>query len=161
MLNLNSILEYSEATPTQTLESLLQSGTISHSTFQKVESAKKYIERKYNSIKLKHLENTIINQKLNAANLSTSKINEIHSIIAEKEHLRHQKQRQHLTIHDYEPLSIIGKGAFGSVFVCRHIKTNEIVAVKKMKKELLLKNLQILRECSHIFLARQKINQKQ
>ena len=143
MLNLNSILEYSETTPSETLESLLQSGTISQSTFQKVESAKKYIERKYNSIKIKHLENIIINQKLNAANLSSSKINEIHSIIAEKEHLRHQKQRQHLTIHDYEPLSIIGKGAFGSVFLCRHIKTNEIVAVKKMKKELLLKKNQL------------------
>jgi serine/threonine kinase 38 len=31
-------------------------------------------------------------------------------------------------------LKIIGRGAFGEVRVCRHKKTNEVVAIKKMKK---------------------------
>lgn len=44
-------------------------------------------------------------------------------------------------MHDYEPLKIIGRGAFGEVRVCRHKKTEEIVAIKKMKKtEMINKN---------------------
>lgn len=42
---------------------------------------------------------------------------------------------------DFIPIKIIGRGAFGEVRVCRHRKSNEIVAVKKMKKqEMLYKN---------------------
>ncbi len=43
-------------------------------------------------------------------------------------------RRSKITVHDYEPLKIIGRGAFGEVRVCRHKKTNEVVAIKKMKK---------------------------
>lgn len=44
-------------------------------------------------------------------------------------------------MHDFEPLKIIGRGAFGEVRVCRNKKTNEIVAIKKMKKnEMIQKN---------------------
>ena len=37
-------------------------------------------------------------------------------------------------IIDYFPLTIIGRGAFGEVRLCKHVVTNEIVAVKKMNK---------------------------
>ena len=44
-------------------------------------------------------------------------------------------------MHDFEPLKIIGRGAFGDIRVCRNKKTNEIVAIKKMKKnEMIQKN---------------------
>jgi serine/threonine kinase 38 len=44
-------------------------------------------------------------------------------------------------VHDFEPLKIIGKGAFGEVRVCREKATREVVAVKKMKKsEMIYKN---------------------
>lgn len=44
-------------------------------------------------------------------------------------------------MQDFEPLKIIGRGAFGEVRVCRNKKTNEIVAIKKMKKnEMIQKN---------------------
>jgi serine/threonine kinase 38 len=46
----------------------------------------------------------------------------------------HKFRRSKITVHDYEPLKIIGRGAFGEVRVCRHKKTNEVVAIKKMKK---------------------------
>jgi len=39
-----------------------------------------------------------------------------------------------MSSNDYEPLSIIGRGAFGEVRVCREKKSGKIVAVKKMKK---------------------------
>ena len=41
-------------------------------------------------------------------------------------------------------MAIIGKGAFGEVRVCRHKKTNEIVAIKKMRKDEMYKKNQIL-----------------
>ena len=41
----------------------------------------------------------------------------------------------------FEPLRVIGKGAFGEVRVCRIKETSEVVAVKKLKKlEMLKKN---------------------
>lgn len=42
---------------------------------------------------------------------------------------------------DFEPLQIIGRGAFGEVRICRFKETGEVVAMKKMKKsEMLYKN---------------------
>lgn len=42
---------------------------------------------------------------------------------------------------DFEPIAIIGRGAFGEVRVCRDKETKEIVAIKKMKKaEMIFKN---------------------
>jgi serine/threonine protein kinase len=50
-------------------------------------------------------------------------------------------RRSKISVHDYEPLKIIGRGAFGEVRVCRLKKTDEIVAIKKMKKnEMIVKN---------------------
>lgn len=53
-------------------------------------------------------------------------------------------KRQKISIKDYEPISIIGKGAFGEVRVCRHKETGEISAIKKMKKDEMHKKNQIL-----------------
>jgi serine/threonine kinase 38 len=44
-------------------------------------------------------------------------------------------------LKDFEPLSIIGRGAFGEVRICKFKESGEIVAMKKMKKsEMLHKN---------------------
>ncbi len=57
----------------------------------------------------------------------------------EAEKKRQQRQKQ--TVREYEPVKIIGRGAFGEVRLCRIIKTGELVAVKKMKKkEMVHKN---------------------
>jgi serine/threonine kinase 38 len=49
--------------------------------------------------------------------------------------------RAKITVRDFEPLKIIGRGAFGEVRVARDKKTGDIVAIKKMKKnEMLYKN---------------------
>ena len=46
-----------------------------------------------------------------------------------------------MSVKDYTPKKIIGRGAFGEVRVCRDKKTGEVVAIKKMKKsEMLFKN---------------------
>ena len=50
-------------------------------------------------------------------------------------------RRAKITVKDFEPLKIIGRGAFGEVRVCRDKKTRDIVAIKKMKKnEMIYKN---------------------
>ena len=46
-----------------------------------------------------------------------------------------------MNAEDFEPLNIIGRGAFGEVRLCKDKLTNEILAVKKLKKiEMLNKN---------------------
>jgi serine/threonine kinase 38 len=49
--------------------------------------------------------------------------------------------RKKITLRDFDPLSIIGRGAFGEVRICKFKETGEIVAMKKMKKnDMLQKN---------------------
>jgi serine/threonine kinase 38 len=38
-----------------------------------------------------------------------------------------------MTVKDFQSISIIGRGAFGEVRLCR-TKENQLVAIKKMKK---------------------------
>ena len=46
-----------------------------------------------------------------------------------------------LTPNDFKVKRLIGRGAFGEVRVCRNRKTQEVVAIKKMKKtEMIYKN---------------------
>ena len=52
-----------------------------------------------------------------------------------------RSRRKKITVRDFEPLSIIGRGAFGEVRICRVKATGEVVAMKKMKKsEMVYKN---------------------
>jgi len=45
-----------------------------------------------------------------------------------------RQARKKMTITEFEPLTIIGRGAFGEVRVCRQISTGDIVAIKKNEK---------------------------
>ena len=126
------------------LEELLKAKKISQKTFDRVTVAKEYIERKYN---LKSIINTKWNdviEKIHKLNINEKdKI----KIINEINHLEGQKMRKNRekqTIRDYESLSIIGRGAFGEVHVCREKATQKIYAIKKMKKEVLSQKNQII-----------------
>jgi serine/threonine kinase 38 len=82
-------------------------------------------------------------EKLNSKDISDEEKNKIlEELHQESEELRKTRQKQ--TIRDYESLTVIGRGAFGEVHVCRVIKTGDIVAIKKIKKELLAKKNQII-----------------
>lgn len=56
--------------------------------------------------------------------------------------MRDSRKKQ--VIQDYESITIIGKGAFGEVRVCREKETKEIVAIKKLKKEDMIKKNQVI-----------------
>ena len=49
-----------------------------------------------------------------------------------------------MSIREFEPLSIIGRGAFGEVRICRQKENGNIVAIKKMKKEDMLNKNQLM-----------------
>ena len=126
------------------LENLLKHKKISQRTYDKVKIAKEYIQRKYNLKTIKNTEYNSIIQKINSLEVSDE---EKLKILSEMKHLETEdlrKARQRLTIRDYESIIIIGRGAFGEVHVCGEIKTGKIVAVKKIKKESLVKNNQII-----------------
>ena len=127
-----------------TLETLLKYKKISQKTYDKVKIAKQYIEAKYNLKSVKNTEYNAIIEKINSLEISDDEKLKILSEMKqlESDHLRKSRQKQ--TIHDYESLTIIGRGAFGEVHVCREKKTGKIVAVKKIKKELLAKKNQII-----------------
>ena len=121
------------------LETLLKNKKINQRTYDKVKIAKEYIERKYNLKNSKSNEINDIIAKINTLEISDDEklkmLSELRQI--ESEELRKNRKKQ--TIRDYESIKIIGRGAFGEVHVCRVIKTGEIVAIKKIKKEVLKK----------------------
>ena len=74
-------------------------------------------------------------------NLSEQEKELIKQEIQHKEAELYRMSRARITVRDYDPLKIIGRGAFGEVRVCRDKKTREVVAIKKMKKnEMIYKN---------------------
>ncbi len=126
------------------LETLLKNKKINQRTYDKVKIAKEYIERKYNLKMAKSNEVNTIIEKINSLDISDDeKLRMLKELKhAESEELRNKLKKQ--TIRDYESIRIIGRGAFGEVHVCRVIKTGEIVAIKKIKKEVLIKKNQII-----------------
>jgi serine/threonine kinase 38 len=111
---------------------------ISDACREKVETAKAYIEHKYARIKeeeeRKKTDWDDFNKKLSEMNLSTIEQDIIKQEVLHQEATQLRKSRQRISVKDFEPVSIIGKGAYGEVRVCRVRETGEIVAMKKMKK---------------------------
>ena len=104
------------------LEQLLKTKKISQKTFDRVTVAKEYIERKYNLKSIINSKWNNIIDKINTMNLSNDDKNKIIEEINHQETQKIRKDREKQTIRDYESLSIIGRGAFGEVHVCREKK---------------------------------------
>ena len=126
------------------LQDLLKQKKITQRTYDKVTIAKQYITRKYNLKTVKNTEWNNIIEKINQLNIPDSEKEKVKKEIYNKEMLKSRKLREKQTIRDYESLAIIGRGAFGEVHVCKEIKTGKIVAIKKIKKEILIQKNQII-----------------
>ena len=136
---------------------------MSSSAREKAESAKAYIERKYTKLKTEEKERKegaypsvsywprltrfaltawdLLQKKMDKLNLNEQEQEIIKQDILHKEAELNRKARRKISVFDFDPLKIIGRGAFGEVRVCRLKETNEIVAMKKMKKsEMIYKN---------------------
>lgn len=126
------------------LEDLLKNKKISQRTYDKVVIAKESIERKYNLKTIKNSEYNQVIEKINSMNVSDEEKEKLIQEVIHQESEMLRKSRDRQTILDYESLSIIGRGAFGEVHVCKEKKTGKIVAVKKIKKEVLARKNQII-----------------
>ena len=139
------------------LEKLLKEKKISQRTFDKVTIAKQIIERKYNLQNTKYLEWNNIIEKINSLDISEEQKDKIKQEIYNQEVTKYRKKREKQSIRDYESISIIGRGAFGEVHVCREKKTGQIVAVKKIRKDVLvIKNQVIHVRNEQLFMSRVK-----
>jgi len=126
------------------LEQLLKEHKISQRTFDKVTVVKNYIERRYNLKTIKNLEwNEIIN-RIDSLGICDKEKQKIKKEIYKQEMIKSRKAREKQSIQDYESIAIIGRGAFGEVHVCREKKTDQIYAIKKIKKNVLILKNQII-----------------
>ncbi|MCO5582493.1 hypothetical protein L7F22_036390 [Adiantum nelumboides] len=116
-------------------------------TQQKVAAAKQYIENHYRT-QMKSLQDRkerrwLLERKLKNADLSEEEHQNRIKDLERKETENMRLQRQRLGMDDFEPLTIIGRGAFGEVRLCRMKATGEIYAMKKLKKTEMLNRGQV------------------
>ena len=95
------------------LEQLLKEGKISQKTYDKAAIAKKCIARKYNLRNTKSIEWNSLIEKIDSLNVPSTEKEKLKKDLYEKEVLKYGKQREKLSVKDYESLAIIGRGAFG------------------------------------------------
>ena len=138
-------------------------------TYERVKVAKEYIEKKYRLKKQveeekkkgkKKIYNTKIDweaiiSRMNELNIPEEEASKIKEEILHKEGENLRKKRQKISIFDFVPIKIIGKGAFGEVRVCKYIPTGDVVAIKKMKKDEMHKKNQVL----HVRAEREVLSQ--
>ena len=126
------------------LSQLLEQKKINQRTYDKVIIGKQYIERKYNLKAKKTKEWKDILLKINSLNITEEEKEVIKHNIYSQEITKFRKARTKQSVENYESIAIIGRGAFGEVHVCRDKTTDEIVAIKKIKKEELSNKNQII-----------------
>ncbi|KAK6929764.1 Protein kinase domain, partial [Dillenia turbinata] len=121
--------------------------TPSNITKQKVEAAKQYIEKHYKE-QMKNLEDrkerrNMLERKLADAEVSEEEQNNLLKYLEKKETEYMRLQRHKMGADDFEPLTMIGKGAFGEVRICREKTTGHVYAMKKLKKSEMLRRGQV------------------
>lgn len=111
---------------------------MSSETKTKVEICKKFIEKKYQKNfeeeqkRQEYLSSIILKMQKLKFNEEERAI--VHNHLEENQTNYLREKRIKPTIAEYKSISVIGKGAFGEVRLCRHIKTGELVAIKQMNK---------------------------
>ncbi|KAJ7979851.1 Non-specific serine/threonine protein kinase [Quillaja saponaria] len=119
----------------------------SNITKQKVAAAKQYIENHYKK-QMKDLQErkerrNILEKKLADAEVSEEEQNNLLKYLEKKETEYMRLQRHKMGADDFEPLTMIGKGAFGEVRICREKATSHVYAMKKLKKSEMIRRGQV------------------
>ncbi|KAI7730458.1 hypothetical protein M8C21_000928 [Ambrosia artemisiifolia] len=119
----------------------------SNMTKQKVAAAKKYIENHYKE-QMKNLQERrerriLLEKKLADADVSEEDQNNLIKFLEKKETEYMRLQRHKMGVDDFELLTMIGKGAFGEVRICREKTTGNVYAMKKLKKSEMLRRGQV------------------
>ncbi|XP_019161920.1 PREDICTED: serine/threonine-protein kinase tricorner isoform X1 [Ipomoea nil] len=116
-------------------------------TMEKVAAAKQFIENHYKnqmkSIQERKERRWILERKLATSDVpKEEQINLIKDL--ERKETEYMRLRRHkICVDDFELLTIIGRGAFGEVRLCREKKSGNIYAMKKLKKSEMLTRGQV------------------
>ncbi|XP_047172775.1 serine/threonine-protein kinase 38-like [Vigna umbellata] len=129
------------------LNAAVDEAVLSSVTKQKVAAAKQYIENHYKE-QMKNLQErkerrTILEKKLADADVSEEDQNNLLNFLEKKETEYMRLQRHKMGVDDFELLTMIGKGAFGEVRVCREKTSGHVYAMKKLKKSEMLRRGQV------------------
>ena len=130
------------------LEELVKLGRINKSTYDKVKLGssiieKKYLEKESQYSKNEKIYNTINNYFNNISYILDSDKEEMKKLIFRKISKYYRYSRQKIDENRFEIISEIGKGGFGKVKLCRDKTTNEVLAMKKLKYDLLINKAQL------------------
>ncbi|XP_030553524.1 serine/threonine-protein kinase tricornered isoform X2 [Rhodamnia argentea] len=120
---------------------------LSNVTKQRAAAAKQYIENHYKE-QMKNLQErrerrNFLEKKLADADVSEEDQNNLLKYLERKETEYMRLQRHKMGVDDFELLTMIGKGAFGEVRVCREKTTGQVYAMKKLKKSEMLRRGQV------------------
>ncbi|XP_052202542.1 uncharacterized protein LOC127808172 [Diospyros lotus] len=116
-------------------------------TRQKAEAAKQIIENHYKNY-LQGLQDRkerrrALQRRAQEAKVSSEEEEQMLRDLERRETEYMRLQRHKVGIDDFEQLTVIGKGAFGEVRLCRAKNTGEIYAMKKLKKSEMLSRGQV------------------
>ncbi|GAB4841737.1 hypothetical protein Ancab_022459 [Ancistrocladus abbreviatus] len=119
----------------------------SNTTKQRVAAAKQYIENHYKE-QMKNLQErkerrSVLEKKLADADVSEEDQNNLLKFLEKKETEYMRLQRHKMGVDDFDLLTMIGKGAFGEVRVCREKTTGHVYAMKKLRKSEMLRRGQV------------------
>ncbi|XP_068664546.1 uncharacterized protein [Aristolochia californica] len=119
----------------------------SNATKQKVAAAKQYIENHYKE-QMKNLQERrerrwLLEKKLADADVSEEDQDNLLKYLEKKETEYMRLQRHKMGVDDFEQLTMIGKGAFGEVRICREKANGNVYAMKKLKKSEMLRRGQV------------------
>ncbi|CAL1396325.1 unnamed protein product [Linum trigynum] len=119
----------------------------SNVTKQRVAAAKQYIENHYKK-QMKDLQERrerrdMLEKKLADAEVTEEEQSNLIKYLEKKETEFMRLQRHKMGADDFEPLTMIGKGAFGEVRICKEKSTGHVYAMKKLKKSEMLRRGQV------------------
>ncbi|CAM8985825.1 unnamed protein product [Rhodiola kirilowii] len=119
----------------------------SSDTKEKVAAAKQYIENHYKS-QMKSLQDRkerrwSLERKLADSDVTEEEQTNILKYFERKETEYMRLQRHKMGVDDFELLTIIGRGAFGEVRLCREKTSANVYAMKKLKKSEMLRRGQV------------------
>ncbi|KMT17903.1 hypothetical protein BVRB_2g034320 [Beta vulgaris subsp. vulgaris] len=116
-------------------------------TMEKVKAAKKFIENHYRA-QMKNIQERkerrwILERQLASSDVPKEEQMSLIKDLERKETEFMRLKRNRICVNDFELLTIIGRGAYGEVQLCREKKSGNIYAMKKLKKSEMLSRGQV------------------
>ncbi|CAN6442030.1 unnamed protein product [Victoria cruziana] len=116
-------------------------------TMEKVAAAKQFIENHYRA-QMKNIQERkerryVLERKLASSDVPQEEQINLLKDLERKETEYMRLKRHKICVDDFELLTIIGRGAFGEVRLCREKATGHIYAMKKLKKSEMLSKGQV------------------